>query len=233
MGEIFLLIETSATTIIGHINGTYVVKVNQGKVAALEAVWETNKDGTLGFPIVLIVDEENERNLEALTIPRLGSIFYTDSLDGDVKGLLEVPKEDRPPVAVVAYSFRTMVVIGMILIVVGIYSFIISRGLTFANNNFEEHRRFFKWLPWMLFLPYIAIECGWLVTEMGRQPWSVVGLLRTEHSVSPLDTAQLIFSLGALTLFYTLLGIIDGYFMFKIARRGPIEDDNTIIGGAR
>ena len=223
IAAIFGLVSTILTPTIGHFYGVYVAKVNPTKAAAFEAVWETHNDGSLGFPLILIVDEENEKNIELLTIPKLGSFFYTNSFNGDVQGLKEVPADERPPVAVVTYAFRIMVITGSILALIGIYAFYISRKQSFVQNHFEKNRVFLKAMPWIFILPYITINAGWMVSEVGRQPWSVVGLIRTEDAVSPLATGQIVFSLAVILFFYIILGIIDAYFMFKYARKGPEE----------
>lgn len=223
IAAVFGLCATILTPTLGHFYGVYVGKVNPTKAAAFEAVWETHNDGSLGFPLILIVDEENEKNIELLTIPKLGSFFYTNSFNGDVKGLKEVSADERPPVAVVTYAFRVMVITGSILALVGMYAFYVSRKESFAQNRFEQHRRFLKIMPWMFILPYITINAGWMVSEIGRQPWSVVGLIRTEDAVSPLATGQIVFSLGVLGVFYVVLGLIDLYFMLKFAKKGPEE----------
>lgn len=219
---VMAVLAATATPFIGHQHGIYSAQANPAKGAALEAVWETEKGAP--FHIIQIPDEKNERNkVEALSIPGLGSMFYTNSFDGEVKGFNEIPKDERPPVAIVFYSFRGMVALGTYFLALAWIGFYL-----FKKGKIQQSRRYLKTVLWSMLLPYVAINLGWVVAEVGRQPWTVYGLMRTADSVSPISTSQIWFSLIGLILFYTILIIADVFLLKKYAKAGPAkEDDRT------
>ena len=167
-----------------------------------------------GFSIVQIPDVKNEKNFEFLTIPKLGSFFYTNSFNGEIVGLKDIPKDERPNVNLVYYSFRLMVALGMFFMALTWYGFYLNR-----KGKLENSKRYLKITIWSVLLPYIAINAGWIVAEVGRQPWTVYKLMRTAESVSPISVPQIWFSLISLILFYTLLLIADVYLMLKFAKK--------------
>jgi len=213
-GLLLGLFAATVTPFMGHQSGVSAAKYQPAKGAAMEAVWETGKGQ--GFSIVQIPDVKNEKNFEFLTIPKLGSFFYTNSFDGEIVGLKDIPKEDRPNVNLVYYSFRLMVALGMFFMALTWYGFYLNR-----KGKLENSKRYLKITIWSVLLPYIAINAGWIVAEVGRQPWTVYKLMRTAESVSPISVPQIWFSLISLILFYTLLLIADVYLMLKFAKKGP------------
>ncbi|GAC90907.1 cytochrome bd ubiquinol oxidase subunit I [Anoxybacillus flavithermus NBRC 109594] len=220
-GLILGLIAATATPFIGHKSASFAAKMQPAKGAALEAVWETKE--SLPFHIIQIPDPENERNIvEFLTIPKLGSYFYTHSFDGKVVGFDQIPKDERPNVNIVFYSFRLMVALGLYFVALFWYGFYLYR-----KNKLVESRRFLKLVMYSVLLPYVAINAGWVVAEVGRQPWTVYGLMRTAEAVSPISLSQIIFSLVSLVLFYTILLIADVYLMLKYAKKGPYTSTAT------
>jgi cytochrome d ubiquinol oxidase subunit I len=164
-----------------------------------------------------VPDEKNERNaIELFGIPGGLSFLAHGSFDTPVQGLKDWPEEDRPPVLLTFLSFRVMVGIGTLLPILCIWAFL-------RRNKLTETPRLLKVLLYAIPLPYIAIEAGWVVAEVGRQPWIVYGLMRTADAVSPIVTSQVAFSLVALTLLYALLGALDIYLLYKFAKKGPAE----------
>ncbi|HMK35023.1 MAG TPA: cytochrome ubiquinol oxidase subunit I [Desulfomonilaceae bacterium] len=168
---LFSLIFAVGEVIIGDFHGKEVSRDQPVKVAAMESQWETMKGAP--FSIFVIPDEKNERNLvEALRIPKGLSYLLYDDWNAEVKGLKDWPKKDRPPVAEVFWSFRIMVGLGFMFATMTVIGWIV-------RNRLDAH----KWFLWiMLFsipLPYLASELGWIVTELGRQPWIVYEIMRT------------------------------------------------------
>ena len=197
----------------GHVSAEHLATAQPAKLAAMESHWETQTDA----PMNLLVwpDAENERNsVEALAVPGALSVLAGYTPDTEVKGLKEFPAEDRPPVLPVFLSFRVMVGFGALFFLVAAWAFL-------RRKDPAAHGRLLKVLPWMIPLPYIANELGWLVAELGRQPWIVYGVMRTEDSVSKLAVEQVATSLGAFFLVYALLGAVDFYLLYKYARKGP------------
>ena len=201
----------------GDFHGKNVAKTQPTKLAALEAVWDTAPTGT-GFPVFLVVDEANERNsVEAGIIPKLTSVLAYGQADKPIKGLKEFKKEDRPPVALICYSFRLMVVIGMVMMLLACWAV-----YAVLKDRVETSPKFLRIMLWAIPLPYLAAQLGWIVAEVGRQPWLVYGMLRTSSGVSKsIDVFQVATSLAAFSIGYAILGIIDIYLLAKYAKKGP------------
>ena len=223
-GLILALIATTATPFIGHKHGTYTASVQPEKAAAMEAVWETEKGAP--FNIIQIPDPTNEKNsLELFSIPKLGSFFYTNTFDGEITGLKDIPKDERPNVNMVFYSFRLMVTLGVFFMLfswVGAY--------LYKKDRLLESKWYLKTGMYVMLLPYVAINLGWVVAEVGRQPWVVYGLMKTEEAVSPIALSQVIFSIAGLVIFYTVLIIADVYLLKKYAKNGPAPVDHKEEG---
>jgi cytochrome d ubiquinol oxidase subunit I len=156
-----------------------------------------------------------------IEIPELGSLILTHSWDGAVKGLKEWPADQRPPVALPFYSFRLMVGIGIIMLVVAI-----AGQILLFRGRLWESAWFLRLLPWMAPLGFIAVIAGWITTEVGRQPWTVYGLLRTADSVSPsLTGTDVAISLALYMIVYLIMFPTGIAFMAGIVRRGPQQSD--------
>jgi len=213
---IFALIFSFIEVGQGHMHGAEVGAIKQEtKLAAMESLWETQSEA----PIYMIVipDEKNEKNLvELIKIPgALSLLAYHDS-KATVKGLKDFPPEERPPVLITYVSFRLMVGLGMLFM-----------GLTSLCTLMLLLKKLYtsKWLLWLMVLsiplPYIALQAGWVLAEVGRQPWIVYGLMKTADAVSPIASSQVLISLIAFVLIYTLLGIAGIYLMVRHALKGP------------
>ena len=213
MAATFAVIFSIAQIFTGHFHGQEMVKVQPTKAAATEAVWETTKGAPLY--IFAIPDEENERNsLEILGIPKLLSWVATGDANGVIKGLKEWPKEERPPVAATFWTFKIMVGLGVLLAVLSIIAWI-------KRDDVEDSPRLLGLLLWSIPLPYIAAALGWTVTEIGRQPWIVYGMMKTSDAASKIAGAQVGISLAAFIVVYSLLGIGCFYLIARFARKGP------------
>ncbi|MFO7274110.1 MAG: cytochrome ubiquinol oxidase subunit I [Bacillota bacterium] len=223
---VFAIIATLGNAITGHFNGKNVALRQPVKLAAMEAQWETERGA--GFPLIAVPDEANERNaIEALTIPGLTSWLAYGSTDAEVLGLKDVPKEMRPPVALTFWSFRIMVGLGIAMLIVAIAAWWHHR-----KGTLMERRRLLKYLLWSLPLPYIATNLGWMVAEVGRQPWTVYGLITTADSVSPISLADVIISLGLVLVFYAILVGLDAYLLVRYAKAGPEAYDERQVAVA-
>ena len=211
---IFALFEVAQ----GHMNAEILGTKQPMKLAAMEAQWET----VAGAPMNLIQwpDAAGERNLvEGLSIPKALSLLAHYDADAVVKGLKEVPPGDRPPVLPAFLSFRIMVGLAFVFIALSAWAFARRKA------PLEGSPLLLRLLVWTIPLPYLTNELGWTLSEVGRQPWIVYGVMRTSDAVSPLATAQVAISAVGFILVYTLLGIADFYLLFKYARRGPIATD--------
>lgn len=222
-GLIMALFAATATPFLGHQSGVYATTKQPAKGAAMEAVWETQSE--MPFSIIQIPDAENKKNFEALSIPGLGSFFYTNSFDGKVTGLNDIPEDEHPNVPLVYYSFRAMVALGVFFMALTWYG-----AYLYRKNRLVESKKFLKLVIYSVLLPYLAINLGWMVAEVGRQPWVVYGLMKTTDAVSPISMGQIWFSLVSLVAFYTVLLIADVYLIIKYAKKGP-EGVSEVAGG--
>ena len=213
-GAAFAIIFSVLVAVQGHHHGNQVARLQPTKLAAMESLWDTEKPA--GMSLLVIPDEANERNLvEFLKIPYALSILAFNDPMAEVKGLKEWPKEDRPPVTLTFLSFRAMVGLGTLLIALAVMAWL-------WRNKIETKRTLLRVLVYAIPLPYLALEFGWAVAEIGRQPWIVWGLMRTEdaHSIG-VSGMQVAVSLGAFFVVYTLLGLIDFFLLRKYAVKGP------------
>ncbi|MBF0549136.1 MAG: cytochrome ubiquinol oxidase subunit I [Deltaproteobacteria bacterium] len=207
------LIFAIVAVVHGHYNGGEVAKTQPTKLAAMESHWETEK----GAPIYLLAipDEKNSRNaLQILPIPGALSMLAYHSPSAEVTGLNAWPKEERPPVALTFISFRLMVGLGMLFMGLTIFGW-------FIRHRLMDYGWFLKIILYAIPLPYIALQAGWVVAEVGRQPWIVYGVMKTAAAASPLAVSQVAVSLVGFIAIYTLLSIVAFWLLLKAARKGP------------
>ncbi len=220
MATIMAVLVAPTQLVVGDLHGINTLKHQPAKIAAMEGIWETEKGASLrlvGWP-----DAKEEKTTYSIEIPKLASLILTHDLNGEVKGLKEWPKEDRPPVAIVFWSFRVMVLIGMLMIFIGA----VSAFQYFRGKLFES-----RWLQgwWIAMIPsgFIALLAGWFVTEIGRQPYVVYGILRTGSVVSPAILGpQVAWSLLAFVVMYTFVFGAGSYYILKLIRKGIVSRDD-------
>jgi cytochrome d ubiquinol oxidase subunit I len=204
---------------VGDLHGLAVHEHQPVKLAAIEGIWETER----GAPLLLFAwpDEEREENRYAVGIPKLGSLIITHDPDGEIKGLKEVPPEDRPPVVPVFFAFRVMVGIGVLMLLVVAYS-----AIQWKRGKLAESRALLR--AWMLMTPsgFIALLAGWYTTEIGRQPYVIYGLMRTAEAATPLNPASVATSLLVFATVYLFIFVAGTYYLLKLLRKGPqpVED---------
>lgn len=218
------LIASFLVGLIGHSQAQHMIRVQPMKMAAAEALWESEDPAS--FSLLTIGNEPERKDVFAIRIPRLLSLMAYNRLDGEVKGITNLQKEYVmefgpgnyvPPVAVSYWSFRFMVGAGMLMSAVAIYALVLV-----LRDRLSASQRFLRFLPFAIALPYIANSTGWIFTEIARQPWIVFGLQRTEDAISPnVSVGMLLTSLIAYTLIYGALMAIDVYLLSKYARLVP------------
>ena len=215
-GATWTLASSVLVMFLGHLNAEILATSQPVKLAAMESLWETSEDVPMN--LVAWPDEKGERNVvQALPIPGLMSFLVHYNPHGEVEGLKAVPREDRPPVLPVFLSFRAMVGLGILLFWIAVWAFWVRRDPA-------PRRRLLGILPWLIPVPYVVNLLGWTVAEVGRQPWIVHGLMRTEQGVSRLAVSQVWGSLLMFFAIYSLLGAIDFYLIWKFARKGPLPE---------
>lgn len=209
----FTLVMALLVAVSGDHQGKNVAKFQPVKLAAMEAQWNTEKNAP--FYLLVWPDVENERNsIEALGIPGLLSWIAHGDTQAEVLGLKEVTKENRPPIGPTFWSFRIMLVLGCLFIVLAAAAFLQRKREMPCSG-------LLKVLVWTIPLPYIGLGVGWAVAEIGRQPWIVYNLMRTSEAVSPVPGSSVAISLAAFIAVYTLLGALDIYLLRKYAIHGP------------
>ena len=201
---------------LGDVSGRQVFHHQPAKLAAMEAHWETNAEGGAPFAVVAFTDMEAEKNLFELNIPNGLSLLVTHSFDGRVQGLKEFPRNDRPNVFILFWSFRLMVAIGFILFFVMVWAVVLWR-----QGRLYNHRPFLRTLMVLHPLGFIATELGWMTTEVGRQPWLVYNLMRTSEGVSPIPAGNVIWSLSLFLIIFAVVGASYFYYILKTLARGP------------
>jgi len=207
----------------GHAMGQFMYTAQPMKMAALEAVWETEQPTP--FSLLTIGDLSGKQEVWSIRIPYAMSFLACNNFTCEVKGVNELQAQavaqygpgDYVPLMVVTYwTFRIMMFFGFIMI--GIAAFFVWAMM----RGDITKAKWMKWVPWILILPYLANASGWLLTEMGRQPWIVYGLLKVQDAVSPnLTVVDLWISLIGYTVVYGSLAVAMVYLMKKTALAGP------------
>ncbi|QHI95514.1 cytochrome ubiquinol oxidase subunit I [Aristophania vespae] len=205
--------------IVGDMHGLNTLKYQPAKIAALEGDWETESRA----PEILfgIPDMKEERTKYAIKIPYAGSLILTHSLDGKVPGLKDFPANERAPSPVVFFSFRIMVALGCLMILVGFGSLWLRWRKKLFKSSF-----FLKLVLCMAPAGFVAMLCGWVTTEVGRQPWTVYGQLRTADSASPVLASSLTFSLILFVIIYCFVFGTGFVFLLRMLRVSPETPNN-------
>jgi cytochrome d ubiquinol oxidase subunit I len=212
MGMIFIV--APLQIVAGDLHGLNALEYQPAKIAAMEGHWQTRK----GAPLILFAlpDAEAETNHLEVAIPKLGSIILTHTLDGEVKGLEEWAPQDRPPVAVVFWTFRVMVALGLAMALIGV----VGVYLLWRRRLFET-----RWFLQLCRLAsptgFIAILCGWITAEVGRQPYVVYGLMRTADAASPVAGGSVAASLILFGVVYAIVFAAGIYYIVGLLEKGP------------
>ena len=215
LGASFAFFFSLVSLISGHQLGQVTAKYQPAKLAAMESQWETQTGAPFNLLVIPAIGDEEENFYEGGSIPGLTSFLATNDFEGEVQGLKDFPAEDRPPVWPVFISFRAMVSLGFLFLGVSFLAMLL-RGYI-ANL-----RWFLLCFVVMIPLPYLALQLGWLVTEVGRQPWVVYNLMRTSLAGSAgVDWYQVAGSLAVMGVIYTILTLLGIYFMGKCALSDP------------
>ena len=222
------LLSGIVSVIVGHIYGQYDLLNQPMKMAAAEAIWNTQQPASL--TLFAIPDAQTHTNIFSISIPYLLSFLSNWSFSSPVEGINQIqatyvhlygPGNYIPDVLVAFYSFRAMLGIGFLMVFIAAVALFL---FTWKKQLFNNHW-VLRGLIASIVLPYIANTCGWLLGEMGRQPWIVFGLLKTVNAVSPSVTfGEVLVTLIAFFALYGILAVIDGYLLFKTARKGSSEE---------
>ena len=200
---------------IGDQHGLATLEYQPAKLAAIEGHWG---DEPAPVPLVLFAwpNEETESNDLAVQIPYLGSLILTHSWSGDFQGLRDFPEAERPPVAPVFFAFRIMVGIGFFMLLMAV-----TGGVLWWRGRLFRQGLYLKVAKHLWPIGFVAVLSGWIVTEVGRQPWVVTGVLRTAHAASPVAAGTVATSLAMFLLVYGVVFSAGIYYINRLLEKGP------------
>jgi len=231
IASIFGLVAILLTIMVGDLQMKFMVNTQPMKVAAAEALWETEDPASLS--LISIIDEQAQKDIFSIRVPGLLSFLSFNQFTGEVRGVrqLQAEYEDKygpgnyvPSIFIAYWTFRAMVGAGMLMLAAALFAVF----QVFKKSSYS-HLKFLGLFPFFIAFPYIANSTGWLLTETGRQPWVVFGVLKTADAASPSVTAELVLtSLIIFTLLYGVLMVVDIYLLVKFAKRGPVLAEVTV-----
>ena len=228
---VVLLVASAAVAITGHWQGQVMVEVQPMKMASAEALWDTEEPAS--FSIFAVGDKENSRNAVNLSIPRALSLLSCNNLDCEVQGINDLqaemvaehgPGDYIPNLFVTYWGFRIMIGMGFLMILIG------ALAVWFhVRGVLAQYQWFLKLALWIgIPAAFIANAAGWIFTEMGRQPWVVYEVLKTEVSNSPTVPSEwIILTIVGYALIYLALAIAAGFLFFKYAKAGPGDEETA------
>lgn len=225
IAALFGVISVLLVILVGHTQGQHMVQTQPMKMAAAEALWETENPAS--FSILSFVDQKNQKDIFSIRIPAFLSLLSYNRFQGEVKGIKELQSEYEqkfgpgnyiPPITLNYWAFRAMVGSGFLMF------FLTALGLYWIMTRKILKAKLLRFFPLAIGLPYLANSSGWILTEVGRQPWVVFGYLKTSDAISPnLTVGMLWLSVIGFTLVYGALMVVDVYLLAKFAQK--INDD--------
>jgi cytochrome d ubiquinol oxidase subunit I len=222
---IALMVSSILVAVVGHDQAQHLMTAQPMKMAASEALWDTSPDQA-GWTVIAGIDADGHKNIFQFEIPGLLSLLAYNEFHGSVPGMNQLqaeytakygPNNYIPPVKTVFWSFRIMVLAGTLMILLGLYG-------TYAvmRNRVEAKKLYLKWMIPAMSLPFIANSAGWIMTEVGRQPWTVFGLHATKDGVSPtVSTGMVLTTLIGFSVIYGILAVILVYLFIHYIKKGP------------
>jgi len=201
--------------IAGDQHGLNTLRYQPAKIAAIEGLWETEHGGT-SLNLVGLPDMNAEVTRDAISVPHLGSLILTHTWSGEIRGLKTFPKADRPDSTIVFWTFRVMVGLGLLMLLLALVGAALRR-----RGRLYESRGFQRFALVMGPAGYVALLMGWATTEVGRQPWVVYGLLRTADAVSPITVQAVGLSMMIFVLLYFSVFGTGAWYILKLLRKGP------------
>lgn len=206
--------------LLGDAHGLNTLQYQPAKIAALEGHWENRGDEALSLTLFGIPDMQEERTKYAVEVPHLGAIILTHSWNGQIKGLKEFPRDERPNSLILFWSFRLMVGLGLLMIALGFWSLWLRRG-----DRMYHARGFLRAAVAMGPAGLVALLAGWITTEVGRQPWIVYGVMRTADGASPHGVAPVALTLALFVVSYFFVFGVGFAYVLRLVRKGPQRFD--------
>jgi cytochrome d ubiquinol oxidase subunit I len=219
MGLGMAVVLTPLQLVFGDESGRDVLRYQPPKLAAIEGKWDASTEGPVPLVLFAIPDEEGERNRFEIAVPYLGSLIVTRSLEGGFAGLKAFAPEDRPPVVLPFFGFRIMVGLwGIMVLVAFIGAFLWWRG------RLETARTYLRLTSWTWPVGFLAILAGWIVAEVGRQPWLATGILRTADAASPVGAGQVATTLVLFVVVYLAIFAAGIVYINRLINKGPTPE---------
>jgi cytochrome d ubiquinol oxidase subunit I len=215
-----ILITAPLQAVVGDLHGLNTLEHQPAKIAAMEGHWESVAGEAL--PLILFgwPDMVGEETRYAVSIPNLGSLILTHTWEGQIPGLKDFPPEDRPNATVIFWTFRVMVGLGLLMIVLGVWSAFLRR-----HGRLYTSRAFLRFALAMGPAGIVAILAGWYTTEIGRQPWVVYGIMRTAEGVSTHSAGQVGFTLLVFVLVYFVVFGAGTVYALRLIAAGPTHEE--------
>jgi cytochrome bd ubiquinol oxidase subunit I len=220
MGLWLILLLAPIQAMVGDLHGLNTLKHQPAKIAAIEGHWENKGDEATPLVLFAWPDMAQEKNHFALEIPLLGSLILRHSLTEQIPALKDFPAADRPNATIVFWTFRVMVGLGLLMILLAATSL----WLRFKNKLYNSPP-FQKFSIAMGPAGVVAILAGWYTTEIGRQPWVVYGVLRTADAVTPHTTGEMALTLGLFVVIYITLFGMGTLYVLRLVKVGPKTDE--------
>lgn len=228
---VFTAVSSLLVATTGHKHAQHTVKNQPMKMAAMEGLWESEQPAS--FSLFAIIDQENQTTSRELKLPYMLTVLAYNNLTSEVRGMKDLQKEYEetygpgdylPPVAIVYWSFRLMVGLGMLFILFSIFGIV-----QWWRKKLVISRLYLRVAIIIMFLPLLANTLGWIVAEMGRQPWIVHGLMFTRDGVSPnVSSGSMLLTTIVFTLIYGLLAAVAVYLVHRFSKPGVSGDDKTV-----
>ena len=201
--------------LVGDLSGKEMLRVQPAKLAAVEAFWETRTEQP--FHVIAWPDRAAEANRFELSIPKIGSWITAGESAAEIRGLKSFPPQDRPPVFIVFWAFRVMVGLGLAMIALGAW----GAWLIWRTAGPEQNRWFLRASVAMGPAGFVAVISGWVVAEVGRQPYVIYGIMRTADAVSPVGAGQVSASLLAFMVVYAVIFSAGVTYILRLMAEGP------------
>ena len=230
LGLTVALLGSIAVSLAGHLQAQHVVQTQPMKMAAAESLWDT--EGPASFSLFTIADQSQMKDIVAIKVPYALSFLSYNNFTTPVQGIKELqaqyirqygPGNYVPPVIVTYWSFRLMIAMGIIMALLSMAGIFLL-----WKKRLEQSRWFLMILIGSIALPYIANTAGWILAEIGRQPWLVFGVLKTSAGVSPsVSAGMVLFTLITFITVYAILAVIDAFLLTKYAKLGVFPAEQT------
>ncbi|MGI3167620.1 cytochrome ubiquinol oxidase subunit I [Pseudooceanicola sp. C21-150M6] len=216
-----MLVVTAPLQILaGDMHGLNTLEHQPAKVAAMEGHYESYPEGRAPLVLFGIPDDAAEEVHYEIKIPLLSSIILTHDLDTPIRGLSDFPEDERPSAELIFWTFRIMVALGFAMLGLGAWG-----ALSYWQRQLYDRPWLHRAAVAMGPMGFVAVLCGWITTEVGRQPWTVYGLLKTQDSASPIDLPAVSASLTAFIIVYFIIFGIGTYYLFHLMKAPPDKGD--------